>query len=95
MRVENGSVDSAAADLYTRPATQSAANTRDAAKTAAQAADQTSLSNAGELVALAKNLMPADRLSHFQAINAAMNTGQYQADPAAVSQAVVSEHLSA
>lgn len=93
MRVENGAVNSAPADLYTRSATQGAPTTQGGTNTAGAAADRTSLSNASDLVSLAKSLMPADRLSHFQAINTVMNAGQYEADPTAVSQALVDEHL--
>lgn len=94
MRVENSAIDSATADLYTRPATQSASTNPGPTSTTSAATDRTSLSDASDLVGLAKSLMPADRVSRFQTVNAAMAAGQYEADPTAVSQALVDQHLS-
>ncbi len=92
MRVENGAVNSAA-DLYARPTSQSASDPRSALSKTVNGSDRTSLSSGSELVELAKNLMPADRLSRFQSISAAMSAGQYEADPSEVSQALVNDHL--
>ena len=93
MRVENTAVDSATADLYTRSITKGAPGAQTASSVASTETDSSSLSNTSQLVNLAKNLMPADRSSRFQTVSAAMRTGQYDAEPSAVSQALVSEHI--
>jgi anti-sigma28 factor (negative regulator of flagellin synthesis) len=92
MRVENGAVGSSGNDVYTSRIGQNVTSSP-AANTSASAADQSSLSNASELVAMAKNMMPADRVTHFRAISAAVSTGNYEADPAEISHAVIEGHL--
>lgn len=95
MRVENSAVDNATSDLYTPSITKGAPDAQKASSVVNAGTDSSSLSSSSELVNLAKNLMPADRSSRFQAVSAAMSAGQYQADPSAVSQALVNEHIDA
>jgi hypothetical protein len=82
-----------AADLYTQPGTKGAQDLRKKWGTGIAGSDRSSLSNSGELVSLAKNLIPADRATRLQALHAAVGAGQYETDPIAVGQALVNEHL--
>jgi anti-sigma28 factor (negative regulator of flagellin synthesis) len=93
MRVGNSPVNFGTADVFTRTSTKNAQNVGTSGDTGKPGSDRSSLSNTGELVGLAKNLVPADRSSRLQAIQAAVNGGQYEADPVAVGQALVNEHL--
>ena len=93
MRVENGAVNSANASPFTEKAGKSTPESRAAAPASSAASDRSSLSNATDLVTLAKNLVPSDRVARFQAVNAAVSAGQYQPDAAVVSEALVGEHL--
>lgn len=93
MRVDNSAISSPAGNLYTEQANRSAPDSRSVGSSRPSNLDRTSLSSASGLVSLAKNLMPADRVQQFQAVNAAVTGGKYQADPYSVSQAIVSEHL--
>lgn len=90
MRVENSAIGSATADLYTAPAGK---GTQNSTSTVVAGSDRSSLSGAGELVSLAKSLMPADYASRYEAIHASVNAGKYEADSSAMSQALVNEHI--
>lgn len=93
MRVGNSAINFGTADVYTRTAAKSAQDAGKSGDTGKPGSDRSSLSNTGELVGLARNLMPADRSSRLQAIQAAVNAGDYDTDPVAVGQALVNEHL--
>lgn len=93
MRVDNGAINSPGGNLYTEQANRSAPDSRSISASSPSSLDRTSLSSASDLVSLAKTLMPADRVQQFQAVNAAVMGGRYQADPYSVSQAIVSDHL--
>jgi hypothetical protein len=93
MRVDNGAISSPAGNLYTEQAKRSSPDSRSISSSNPSSPDRSSLSSASDLVSLAKNLVPADRVQRFQAVNAAVSGGRYQADAYSVSQAIVSDHL--
>ena len=93
MRVDNGGVNSPGADFYTRNDT---VNTAEAGKTGGGSrtqSDRSSLTATNELVGLTKTPVPADRTQQISAISAALNSGNYNADPASISEAVLNEHI--
>lgn len=92
MRVDNGGVNGLGANIYTGPQS-GATEVRGTRVPTGSQADRTSLSATGELVALAKTLIPTDYTGRVQTISAAVNAGSYDNDPGAVSQALVDEHI--
>ena len=93
MRVDNGGVNGPGANFYAR--TETATN-KEAGKTGSGSAtqtDRTSLSTTDELIGLAKTLMPRGRAGQVSAISAALSSGSYNADPGAISEALVNEHI--
>ncbi len=93
MRVENGAIGGAASDLYTRPSGGSTQNIRSSSSTLAAGADRSELSDTGAWVGLAKTVASPEYLNRVQSLGADIQAGRYQADPAAVSQALLDEHL--
>jgi hypothetical protein len=93
MRVGNSGVNGTPADLYTRGIGTNGAPKRANSPGAHGLSDRGDLSSASGLVALAKTLLPTDRVSHAAAVRAAVSAGAYETDPNAIGQAVVSEHI--
>lgn len=93
MRVQNGAVDSsfntARSDAAQSQTVEPRPNSNGVTSTNT---DQVSLSNASNLVELAKGMMPADKQAQFQAIAARVHAGQYKADASGISQAIVQGH---
>ena len=93
MKVENSGIDSRANSLYTRDVRQSSQNGDSGSVASRNVSDEISLSGASDLVSRAKNLIPADKLSKFEALKALAADGKYKADASAISQALIDGHL--
>jgi anti-sigma28 factor (negative regulator of flagellin synthesis) len=93
MRVDNGGVNGPGADFYTRTETTTSKEAGKKGSGSATQSDRTSLSATDELVGLAKTLVPAGRTGQVSVISAALSSGTYNADPSAISEALVNEHI--
>lgn len=93
MRVGNGGVNGASAGLYTQSIGTNSAGKRPSSSTVTGSSDRGDLSSASGLIALAKTLLPADRVSHAASIRAAVSAEAYETDPNAITQAVLGDHI--
>ena len=93
MRVGNEGVNGTSADLYTQGIGTNSTGKRTSSQPVNGLSDRGDLSSARNLVALAKTLLPSDRMSHTASIRAAVSSGAYEADPDAISNAVVGQHI--
>ena len=93
MTIQNGAVDSSFNTARSDAAQSAAVDPRPNSNgVTSTSTDQVSLSNASNLVKLAKGMMPADKQAHFQAISAKVHAGRYHADAPGISHAVVQGH---
>ena len=94
MRVGNGAVSGTSADLYTQGIGTNGAGKRISSQGVNGLSDRGDLSSATNLVALAKTLLPSDRVSRATYLRAAVFSGTYETDPNAISNSVIDQHIS-
>jgi anti-sigma28 factor (negative regulator of flagellin synthesis) len=93
MKVENAAINSKANDLYTRELRHTPQDVQSGSVGSRTMSDHISLSGASDLVSRARNLLPEDKLSRFEAISAMVSAGKYKTDAVAIGQALIDGHL--
>jgi anti-sigma28 factor (negative regulator of flagellin synthesis) len=94
MRVENGAVDSLFSSSRSSAARGAGEESRVSTNTSnSNGVDFVSLSDATNLLALAKDKIPSDKQARLEAISGQIRSGTYQADTSDVSRALVQGHL--
>ena len=94
MRVGNGGVNGTSADLYTQGIGTNSTGKRTSSQPVNGLSDRGDLSSARNLVALAKTLLPSERVSHAASLRGVVSSGTYETDANAISNAVIDQHIS-